>query len=36
MIPPRAHRHPNYHGDFVHDPDGHDIEAVCHDPEDPS
>ena len=24
--------HPNYYGAFVHDPDGHNIEAVCHDP----
>ena len=33
---PRAHYHPNYYGAFVHDPDGHNIEAVCHDPEDHS
>ncbi len=26
----RAHYHPNYYGAFVLDPDGHDIEAVCH------
>ena len=26
--------HPNYHGAFVHCPDGHDSEAVCHEPED--
>ena len=32
----RAHYHPNYYGAFVHDPDGHNIEAVCHDPEDAS
>jgi catechol 2,3-dioxygenase-like lactoylglutathione lyase family enzyme len=32
----RAHYHPNYHGAFVHDPDGHNIEAVCHAPEDHS
>jgi catechol 2,3-dioxygenase-like lactoylglutathione lyase family enzyme len=32
----RAHYHPNYYGAFVHDPDGHNIEAVCHDPEDHS
>ena len=25
--------HPNYYGAFVLDPDGHNIEAVCHDPE---
>ena len=24
--------HPNYYGAFIHDPDGHNIEAVCHDP----
>lgn len=29
----RAHYHPNYYGAFVLDPDGHNIEAVCHDPE---
>ena len=23
--------HPNYYGAFVCDPDGHNIEAVCHD-----
>jgi catechol 2,3-dioxygenase-like lactoylglutathione lyase family enzyme len=28
---PRAHYHPNYYGAFVLDPDGHNIEAVCHD-----
>lgn len=32
----RAPDHPNYHGAFVHDPDGHDIEAVCHAAEDHS
>ncbi len=32
----RAHYHPNYYGAFVHDLDGHNIEAVCHDPEDHS
>jgi catechol 2,3-dioxygenase-like lactoylglutathione lyase family enzyme len=32
----RAHYHPNYHGAFVHDPDSHNIEAVCHAPEDHS
>ena len=26
--------HPNYHGAFVHDPDGHNIKAACHEPED--
>jgi len=25
--------HPNYYGAFVLDPDGHNIEAVCHYPE---
>ncbi|MBR0796592.1 VOC family protein [Bradyrhizobium jicamae] len=29
----RAHYHPNYYGAFVRDPDGHNIEAVCHSPE---
>jgi len=29
----RAHYHPNYYGAFLFDPDGHNIEAVCHDPE---
>jgi catechol 2,3-dioxygenase-like lactoylglutathione lyase family enzyme len=24
--------HPNYYGAFVRDPDGHNIEAVCHEP----
>jgi catechol 2,3-dioxygenase-like lactoylglutathione lyase family enzyme len=28
----RAHYHPNYSGAFVLDPDGNNIEAVCHDP----
>ena len=28
----RAVYHPSYYGAFVHDPDGHNIEAVCHDP----
>lgn len=27
----RAHYHPNYYGGFVRDPDGHNIEAVCHE-----
>jgi catechol 2,3-dioxygenase-like lactoylglutathione lyase family enzyme len=27
----RPHYHPNYYGAFVLDPDGHNIEAVCHD-----
>ena len=26
----REHYHPNYYGAFVFDPDGHNIEAVCH------
>lgn len=26
----RAHYHPNYYGAFVLDPEGHNIEAVCH------
>jgi catechol 2,3-dioxygenase-like lactoylglutathione lyase family enzyme len=25
--------HPNYYGAFVRDPDGHNVEAVCHLPE---
>jgi catechol 2,3-dioxygenase-like lactoylglutathione lyase family enzyme len=29
----RQHYHPNYYGAFVLDPDGHNIEAVCHDPQ---
>lgn len=29
----RPHYHPNYYGAFVRDPDGHNIEAVCHRPE---
>lgn len=28
----RAIYHPSYYGAFVRDPDGHNIEAVCHDP----
>ena len=28
----RAHYHPHYYGAFVFDPDGHNIEAVCHSP----
>ena len=27
---PRPQYHPNYYGAFVLDPDGHNIEAVCH------
>jgi catechol 2,3-dioxygenase-like lactoylglutathione lyase family enzyme len=30
----RPHYHPNYYGAFVLGPDGHNIEAVCHNPED--
>jgi catechol 2,3-dioxygenase-like lactoylglutathione lyase family enzyme len=25
--------HPNYYGGFVRDPDGNNVEAVCHTPE---
>ncbi len=28
----RAHYHANYYGAFVLDPDGHNVEAVCHAP----
>jgi catechol 2,3-dioxygenase-like lactoylglutathione lyase family enzyme len=28
----RPQYHPSYYGAFVHDPDGNNIEAVCHDP----
>jgi catechol 2,3-dioxygenase-like lactoylglutathione lyase family enzyme len=28
----RPHYHPNYYAAFVLDPDGHNIEAVCHTP----
>ena len=27
---PRPEYHPNYYGAFVLDPDGHNVEAVCH------
>jgi catechol 2,3-dioxygenase-like lactoylglutathione lyase family enzyme len=30
----RPHYHAHYYGAFVLDPDGHNIEAVCHHPED--
>lgn len=32
---PRVRReyHPDYYGAFVADPDGHNLEAVCHQPE---
>jgi predicted lactoylglutathione lyase len=26
----RPEYHPNYYGAFVSDPDGHNVEAVCH------
>lgn len=29
----RPHYHPSYYGAFVLDPDGYNIEAVCHRPE---
>jgi catechol 2,3-dioxygenase-like lactoylglutathione lyase family enzyme len=29
----RPYYHPNYYGAFVFDPDGNNIEAVCHRPE---
>lgn len=29
----RPHYHPNYYGAFVFDPDGTNVEAVCHKPE---
>ncbi len=29
----RPHYHAHYYGAFVLDPDGHNIEAVCHQPE---
>jgi catechol 2,3-dioxygenase-like lactoylglutathione lyase family enzyme len=28
----RPHYHANYYGAFVIDPDGNNVEAVCHDP----
>jgi catechol 2,3-dioxygenase-like lactoylglutathione lyase family enzyme len=31
---PRPHYHPDYYGAFVLDPDGHNVEAVCRNPED--
>jgi catechol 2,3-dioxygenase-like lactoylglutathione lyase family enzyme len=30
---PRPHYHANYFGAFVLDPDGNNIEVVCHDPQ---
>ncbi|MDI4656517.1 VOC family protein [Xanthobacter autotrophicus] len=29
----RPHYHPDYYGAFVFDPDGHNVEAVCHLPD---
>ena len=29
----RPHYHPDYYGAFILDPDGHNIEAVCHKPQ---
>ena len=29
----REHYHENYYAAYVHDPDGNNIEAVCHTPE---
>jgi catechol 2,3-dioxygenase-like lactoylglutathione lyase family enzyme len=29
----RPHYHESYYGAFVRDPDGHNIEAVCHEPQ---
>lgn len=29
----REKYHPNYYGAFVLDPDGHNVEVVCHEPE---
>jgi catechol 2,3-dioxygenase-like lactoylglutathione lyase family enzyme len=29
----RTHYHPTYYGAFVHDPDGNNVEAVCHTPD---
>jgi catechol 2,3-dioxygenase-like lactoylglutathione lyase family enzyme len=29
---PRPHYHADYYGAFVLDPDGHNIEVVCHEP----
>src|SRR3954466_8374918 len=30
---PRPHDNEAYYGAFVHDPDGNNVEAVCHSPE---
>jgi len=32
----RPHYHPHYYAAFVFDPDGHNIEAVCHAPGSPA
>jgi catechol 2,3-dioxygenase-like lactoylglutathione lyase family enzyme len=29
----RPHYHEHYYGAYVHDPDGNNVEAVCHTPE---
>ena len=29
----RPQYHPNYYGAYVFDPDGHNIEVVCHEPD---
>jgi predicted lactoylglutathione lyase len=29
---PREHYHEHYYGGFVRDPDGHNVEACCHEP----
>jgi len=29
----RPHYHENYYGAYVHDPDGNNVEAVCHRPD---
>jgi catechol 2,3-dioxygenase-like lactoylglutathione lyase family enzyme len=29
----RPHYHPSYYAAFVFDPDGHNVEAVCHTPQ---
>jgi catechol 2,3-dioxygenase-like lactoylglutathione lyase family enzyme len=31
----RPEYHPHYYGAFVRDPDGYNLEAVCHTPEQP-
>jgi catechol 2,3-dioxygenase-like lactoylglutathione lyase family enzyme len=30
---PRPHYHKHYYGAFVLDPDGHNVEVVCHEPQ---